>query len=379
MAAAVAPPSPNGQALVPPDERFWTRYSPHYELPLAGAASVMLHGLALAALMLGGLAYLFSGGEESKPPRMQMVMVEGLGEGGIPGLDGEPGLPGTQGPAERSERTVQAEPPDQNQAALTTKLPIQEPATDDQLVVPTPSVLEATPNDALIEDLQGLLTDADQRVKDIEKAKQDAAKAKELADQAKRQKDKAAIVASVAGPNNRGGNSRPGGQGGGGGRGNKFGAGTGTGGAGGSATKQEILAWRWRFDLTGGGREHAEKLHSVGVTVAFPDPLGGFLVVHDLSKRPVQLKKDSLAAYKDAVKWYNTKPESVQALAQELRLPFVPRFVMLLLPKDREEKMAAEEARFAEAQGRSPQAVRATWFDFRLQGGSFEPVALKQE
>ena len=67
------------------------------------------------------------------------------------------------------------------------------------------------------------------------------------------------------------------------------------------------------------------------------------------------------------------------ALAKEIQLSFVPARVFLLLSKDREEKMAQEEAEFARRQGRDPNSIRATWFDFRLQDGAYEPVVIRQE
>src|SRR5437016_9510117 len=89
-------PSRAGQPLVPPEERFWKRYSPHYELPVAGATSVFAHGMVIAVLAIGGLAYLFRGGEEAlRPPQMEVSPVaEGLLGGGGDGAPGLPGLPG---------------------------------------------------------------------------------------------------------------------------------------------------------------------------------------------------------------------------------------------------------------------------------------------
>ena len=90
-------------------------------------------------------------------------------------------------------------------------------------------------------------------------------------------------------------------------------------------------------------------------------------------------KKENLVAFKEAVKWYNTKRESVQALARELQLPFTPDYVVLLLPKERETKMANEEKRAADANRRDIRMVRKTWFDFRLNNGSYDPVVIRQE
>jgi hypothetical protein len=49
-------PTSDNQPLVPPDERFWQRYSRHGELPLSGATSLALHLLVFGLLVL--IAYL---------------------------------------------------------------------------------------------------------------------------------------------------------------------------------------------------------------------------------------------------------------------------------------------------------------------------------
>ena len=117
----------------------------------------------------------------------------------------------------------------------------------------------------------------------------------------------------------------------------------------------------------------------MGVTLAIPNPKGGFLIITDLSRRPVVGKNQGLAGYKDAVKWYNTRKESVQGLAHELQLTFTPDYVVLLLPKDREQKMANEEKRAADANRRPLASVRRTLFDFRLNNGAYEPVVIDQK
>ena len=93
----------------------------------------------------------------------------------------------------------------------------------------------------------------------------------------------------------------------------------------------------------------------------------------------MDLKKDNLATFKDAVKWYNTRAESVQALANELQLDFTPKFVVLLLPKDREQKMADEEAQYARDHRRDLAKVTETWFDFRPRNGVYDPMVIRQK
>src|SRR5262249_3434528 len=68
--AQTAPPTPSGKPLLPPAERFWRRYSPHYEFPLASATSVFFHSMVIGILAIGGLAFLFQAGPEAAPPKL---------------------------------------------------------------------------------------------------------------------------------------------------------------------------------------------------------------------------------------------------------------------------------------------------------------------
>jgi hypothetical protein len=353
--------------LLPPDEKFWTRYSPHFELPLAGAASLLVHGVILGVLTLGGLALLLRGSiEASKPPSIDVVMVQGTEGDGQEEGGGTPGGPGPDDGMPRTDAITQESP------SVTSPRPVS------SATVPVPSVPMVDLGPAPTEDVEGELAKIAAAADAQVKAEMNLPPQKPAA------VTKTATPKSAAGPpgtGNRKGTNGLGTRGTGTGSGDKTGPGIGRGGLPGKmATQQEIFAQRWRFDLTGGGKDHADKLASIGVTLAMPDPTGGFLVVTDLTRRPVELRKDKLQAYQDAVKWYNIRPESIRALAQELRLPFAPQFVVLLLPKDREEKMAAEEARFAREHGRDVRRVRETWFDFRRQlDGQYEPTAIRQQ
>jgi hypothetical protein len=336
--------------LLPPEERFWQRYSPNHEFPTAGVTSFFVHGLILGALVLGGIWYLSARDSDNrKPPSMDVVQVAGGGDG-FEGAGGEPGLPGDAG----SKTEV-----------VPNSLPNIAEAISDPTLKDAPKLEFDIPEIGPMDPK----TDVDSLLSDV---------GKEADTQAKKEAQKPASI-KMPGTGNPKGVGGKGGTGGGPGRGTK-GSGLGLGGPGGrKASKAEIYAWRWRFDLTGSGKEHAQKYLAMGVTVAILAPTGKYLFVGDLRRRPVDLQPGNLEKFKDAVKWQNTKPESLQALARELQLPFVPAQVIILLPRDREERMAAEELRYAEKMGRGPQQIQATWFDFRLRDGVFEPVVIMQQ
>jgi hypothetical protein len=349
--------------LVPPEERFWKRYSPHYELPLASATALFAHGLIIGVLAIGGLAVLFAANlEPTRPANMDTLLVENLGLPGLPGGDGAPGAPGDPdgdnvpfGPPGGDERQVDSGPPDSDD------LPTLPDAGLDKLILQN----APTARDDLGAQLATIGKDAENRSKTPDRPK----------------------VTGVAKSG-----SGTGGSGGKGLKGNRGQGGTGKPGGGGQmgfgtkATEQEIKARRWQFDLSGEPKIHADKIDKTGVILGVPDPKAGnmdprmapLLLITDVKRRPAAMMPAGANQFADAVKWYNTRPESIQGLAQELRLPFVPRCFILLLPKEREAKMAAEEARYAAQKGHDINKITMTLFDFRLQNGTYEPVVIAQ-
>ena len=365
MAAKTSSPR-SPKPFLPPDESMWEKYSPHFEFPLASATSLFLHGTIIGMIAIGGMAFFWAAREEAaKPPRMDVVMLEGGGTG-LEGLSGEQGSPGAPDAGQKNRtENIGPDTPEQPERA---PQPRTFKDTLPELGLPVIDDGQTPLNSELSIELEKIAKDADEQVKkamDIPKAPPSTGK-----------EVKKVGAPGTGNPKGKGG---LGGSGDGPGIGKKKGPGTGQGGLGGRlATKQEIYAMRWHFDLGGDAKEHARKLTALGVTLALPDGKGGFFVITDLNRRPVKMEKESLVAYKDAVKWYNTKRDSVQSLARELQLNFVPEYVVLLLPKDREEKMAAEEARFAEAKGRDLRAITMTRFDFELRNGSYDPKVLQQ-
>ena len=362
---ATIPPQAS-KPLLPPDKSTWETYSSHYEMPLAGATSIFLHGLILGLVAVGGIAFFFRFNlDAAKPPSMDMVMIDGGGTG-FESLSGAPGPPGAPDASEKTEQITPSpdQPAERSEPRPSSLLP-KEAAKELEIPLPDDGP-PLSPSE---------LATAIQQIKEIDAKVREAMELPKAPPVKPRPKQSSPVGAGkTKGPAGQGG------EGGEGGTGTKPGPGGGGGPIGRpNATKQEIFAWRWRFDLSGDGKEHARKLAAMGVTLAIPDGRGSFFLITDLNRRPVELRKDSLVAYKDAVKWYNQRPESLQGLARELQLRIPVPFVVLLLPKEREEKMAAEEARYAQEKGRDMARIQATWFDFRLMNGSYEPTVIKQD
>lgn len=333
--------------LLAPEGSFYRRHSPRHELPLAVAISIFAHGFVVGLLILVVVFSFFRANSEVlRPPTMDAIMVEGgLGDGAggfglAAGLSGEP----------RTE-VAQLNAKDNLKDTTTTTNKIPPPPEQESLFSP---VLSSTDPTAVFKDLESITNEVE---KDLKKPEPD-------------KKNPKTGTIKMPGQGGQGGDGR---------------GGTGIGGSGKkvgikgrSLTKQEVFAYRWRFNLAGTPKEHADKMVAVGFIVVVKDARANYYFLHDLKRRPVELKRDNLGALKDAVKWWNQNQDSVQKLAHELRLPFEPSELIMFLPKDREDKMAAEEARFARSEGRDPQQVRETWFDFVLQDGVYEPKAIKQ-
>jgi hypothetical protein len=359
MSTAVKQPE-----LVPPEEKFWIRYSPHHELPLSGLTSLVAHALVIGVLLLASLRLALNQESETlRPPRMDVVQLEGGGGDGLEGLGGE------LGSAPGSEKTEVAQTPESS---------VPEPGKAFTPLAQNPSGFELswTPSSPVPSEEKDIFREL------IQDAQEQASKEppKKVSDPPPTPPKKPVTVAGNQKNNPGAKNGGLSGPATGPGKGNKSGPGIGRGGLDGRPlTKQEIFARRWRFDLTGQAKEHAEKLDAMGIILAMPNPRNkGLLVVQDLKRRPVEVRPENAMMWKDAVKWYNNKPDSVASLARELRIPPPPAFI-LLLPQEREEKMAQEEKRYAESQGRNPQDVIETWFDFQLRNGTFEPVVIRQK
>src|SRR5437016_4140404 len=88
--APAAEPRSTSQPLIPPDEKFWQRYSPHSEAPLSGVTSAVIHVLAIGLLLLV-IWIQFRTGIEEENRSLPVDVVKFGGGGGTPGgkgLDG---------------------------------------------------------------------------------------------------------------------------------------------------------------------------------------------------------------------------------------------------------------------------------------------------
>src|SRR5437870_2998952 len=102
MGTSTQPESVCGERL-PPEQRFWQHYSPHYEAQLSGVGSIAIHFAVAGLVLLGGfISWL---GFNARPPRLIIgcALLERTPANGQE-------LPGNDGPADEVAATANLTP-----------------------------------------------------------------------------------------------------------------------------------------------------------------------------------------------------------------------------------------------------------------------------
>jgi len=288
--------------LVPPDEQFWKRYSPHGEAPMSMAGSFALHALLGGALVLLAVyaASAFTQAKTSLP--VDPVRLE-LGGGGGNKSGSGPG----KGIGDLKDATGGEVDKDLSQAGIEQgeRRPALNPVERTQI--------------------EQKFNPADARY--ISESPTDTAKAFARLEDSVRSKLASGIRAGAG----KGGTGEGGGSGTGKGKGD--GAGTGDGKA--SLSKREKRMLRWHMQFTANtGPEYLSQLRGLGAVLAFPvteGPDPQYKVVENLVRGGKLLDKDVSEYHR--IYWIDDKPTSVRDIisALGLTLPRVPsRFVAFM-------------------------------------------------
>jgi hypothetical protein len=330
-----------------PEERFWKRYSKHHELPLSVSSSIFLHVIILVLLFFGGVLLAMLGLNRNKEslPVEQIVVIAGGGGNpkGIGDNSGKGAIP------------VGVEPPNENER-------------------PKPESAKTIPDQKLEKpDVQPptILDPAEKSGR--ERLFQAATSAPKLSgydslgEKAKKMHDE------IAG-RGRGGPGSGGGEG--------KGRGTGTGkDSGPGESKNNIVNQRQKRQLrwtmifnTRTGEDYAKQLQGLGAILAIPDGPGKFLLIDNLSRRPVQPKPDDLRNI-NRIYWIDDKPQSVQSLSKALGLFPPPEQIIAFFPEELEKKLFEKEMQAF--RGKNEDDIEATFFRVEQRGGGYEPVVLK--
>lgn len=324
MAASSPPPAP----LAPPDEQFWEKYNPHFELPLSGVGAIAVHVAIISTLSgLLWLSYRSTISDKTPVPMRTAMLMEGSRADGA----GQGG--GDSSPTENIERQ-ELPSRDVPQATLEE---VREKIKEFSPVIPP---------------AEGL------RPEDLPTAKRLA----EINDELRKKLFEGMNGKKGKGPGDGSGESGVEGPG----ASNK-----------GDATSSSNRAVRWEliFD-TQSGEDYVRQLAAMKATLVVPQPADwqtnkayrnltiGKAVGEDfdIGKLPGLFFIDDAA-------------DSAKRVAQALGLGFAPPKFIAFFPKDVEEDLAAKERAY---RGRKESEIFSTKFKIVMKDGKPTPVVIDQ-
>jgi hypothetical protein len=302
--------SPHG--LLPPDEKFWKRHSPHGEAPLSLAGSVALHVLAGGVLLLFALylASLFVRSNRSLPVEAVQVVPGKGAPGGAAGKDG-PGGPGEPVP-DLPGGEDRAGPDDP--APLPALKPAEEKSINERFDASSAPLIRDSKVGRLLEKMSR--TTSGLKLGQVAPGRAGGA------------------------PGGPGAAKKPG----------PGGPGDGPGGGKLTLTKRQKRMLRWDMLFTArSALEYLNQLRDLGAILAFPveGREGQYRLVRDL--RPGAPLLDEDVSKLDRIFWYDENPQSVRDVVAALRLPISPpRLFVAFMPEALEKTLFDTEKRYVE-------------------------------
>jgi hypothetical protein len=348
------------QPLVPPDERFWQRYSPHGELPLSGAGSLALHLLIFGLMLLSAwLAYaVFSHTTRSLP--VEAVRLDLGGGGGSRHGVGDGPNRGNQPQEVGGDKTQEgAANPDPVDLEKRPELSVQPAASAPIQFDPVATRL-----------IQQADTASSQAMQKLAKAN-----------------IRVQLPDRPPSSYGKGGTGKGGGSGGGEGTGIGDGRGEGTSS---KLTQREkrMLRWSMLFD-TRSGRDYLAQLKGLGAILAIPidsNTNAGnaqnnqYKVIHDLSARPAKLIDKDVSKL-NRIYWADDNPQSVRDVMDILGLRLRPKYFVAFMPQELEEKLFKLEKAYLNQhhRGCSEDDIEVTKFKMNRTGKGYEPEVIDME
>jgi hypothetical protein len=328
---------------LPPEEKFWKKYSPHHEFPLSSITSAALHLLVIGLLLLGTwLAVALGLASMKQSPDVTAIALAPGGGGGNPkGVGNGPGQGDPPPPSENVEKTDSREPT----PALT-----------------LPDLPEGPVDPVRLAEFKDPTTNSRVIVDTNQAVKQMAA----LDEEARTKVFNALAGKGKAGPGSGGGEGP--------GKGPNKGPGQGEGKGNISVRQKRVLRWTMIFN-TLNGDDYARQLESLGAMIAIPEPNGKqYRLIKDLSKRPAEGKIEDLSTI-NSIYWVDDKPESVAGLARALMLPYRPGHIVAFFPPKLENKLVELERDF---KGLKEEQIFETRFDVVKDGDGYVPKVVSQ-
>jgi hypothetical protein len=335
------PPTPKSVQL-PPEPKFWKRYSPHHEFPISSVTSVCIYALG-ALLAWAVISFAIHQNEDNKS--LPVEAIEVAGGGGSP--DGE----GTEGAGDL--------PPVQNKEAVTTAK--TDPSDFPQVALKDDKFDPLAPDPLNLPELNS----EDVRVID-EGTAQAIERIAKVEPMARKQ-----IFQGIGPSKGLGGSGSGGGKGAGKGKGEGDLEGDGKSKL--SNRQKRVLRWVMIFN-TANGNDYVSQLRELGAILAIPQPQGGYLVIRDLARLPAQGEKEDLNAIK-RIFWIDDKPDSVHSLAMALRLPYRPPHIVAFFPEKLEADLLKKELAY---RGKQEYEIKETRFKVERVGGTYEPRVFSQ-
>jgi hypothetical protein len=340
------------QGLLPPDEKFWKRHSPHGEAPLSLAGSIAVHVLAAGVLLVFAVyvASLFV----RSAPSLPVEAIRVVGDNG-PGVPGEPGNVGPDGPGPR-ENVPEVGPGTGDN---------DPPGNEEPKPLPPLKLAEK-------KELQELFDPASVRIIS------DSKTARVIGQLPEKIRKKLEGIGPGTGQRGPGPGKKPGDGG--------LGDGNRRGPAKLSLTQRERRQYRWDMRFTANsGAEYLKQMRDLGAILAFPIPGrdGEFKVVRDLRQGGALLDED--VAKLDRIFWYDTNQQSVRDILVALRSSMgPPTFFVAFMPQELEQRLIDMEKRYVEnvlRQKFDEDRITKTWFRVvaKPRGYSPELISVKLE
>jgi hypothetical protein len=332
--------------LIPPEEQFWKRYSPHSEAPLSLAGSIALHLLAGGVLVLFAvwLASLFIKTSRNLP--VEPVRLDlGGGGGKKSGSGNNPGIGDLKEDVpEKGEDNVKI-PGLENVPKLPELTQVQKKDWAEKFDPADYRIIEESnnPNARALADLEVGLR-------------------KKLSDGLRPGKGE-------GGPGKDGGKDK--------GKGTGTGPGEGAGKATLTQREKRMLRWHMRFTAAN-GPEYLSQLRSLGAILAIPVNEGGptkeYKLVKDLNP-PAKLVSEDLSQMK-RIYWIDDKPKSVQDIMQALGLNMNPSRFVAFMPQELEDDLYRMEKNYVQNVLRvkfNEDKIDETHFQVVFKGGKYRP------
>jgi hypothetical protein len=335
--------------LVPPDEQFWERYSPHHEAPLSGIGSFALHLLIGGFLIVAGyLGWLSLGSHRSSLPTDAVRLDLSGGGGGAKHGGGEAPAASASG-----QEVANAE---QTQTPLDPSKAERPDLTDPAIVPQTAPPPDKSPS----ENSERVIREGNENLRALADLN-DSVQAK-LRDGLRRASQ------------GKGGS----GTGGGSGSGEGTGTGNGKGDGIGNLNARERRMGRWRLDFGNlSGPEYVRRLAALGATLGIPKDRGqsDYWIVRDLRARPVKLLDEDVSKI-GQMYWNNVYPETVQSVLAALGLGKIQaNSFIIFMPQELEDKLFDLELAYNKWQ---EDEIGETRFQVRPLGNKYVPVVVNQ-